>query len=190
MTEIKIEKKKSVWPWVLLLAVLAAGLIYLWTVKGRPVTEPVKETASLIDVRENNPVVTGFVTFIEDSKKMGLDHVYTNQALRKAAEATKAMAGEIGYETGPDLDKVTTYSEAITEDKFKTTHADSIRKGTDTLTDALQGMQQARYPQLANEVAELRDASSAIKPDVLTLDQKDAVKGFFEKYADVLKKMN
>ena len=31
MAEIKIEKKKPVWPWIVLILVLAALLFYFWT---------------------------------------------------------------------------------------------------------------------------------------------------------------
>jgi len=54
----------------------------------------------------------------------------------------------------------------------------------------LQNIQKAKYPGLANEVEALRSASESIKPGVLTLDQKDAVKNYFAKASDLLQKMN
>ena len=191
MTEIKIEKKKPLWPWILLLLIMGAVLAYFLAFKDRDETKVAPQTTSLVNVKENNATVAAFVRFVEtDSKSMGLDHAYTNEALLKATEATSAMAGEVGYDVRADLDKVKEQAQAITEDKFATSHADSIRKATDTLTNALQRMQEAKYPELANEAAELRNASNAIKPDVLTLDQKDNITAFFGKAADLLKKMN
>ncbi len=189
MTEIKIEKKKSAWPWILLGLGIIALLIYLLGFSDRKEKEA--DTAELISVNENNSTVAAFVSFTEDDKnKMGFDHAYTNEALLKLTDATGAMAGEIGYDVRADLDKVKEYANNITKDPFETTHADNIRKAADILTNVLQNMQQAKYPQLSNEVAELRNASASINPDVLTLDQKDAVKSFFYKAADLLRKMN
>ena len=191
MAEIKIEKKKAVWPWILLLLLIGAVLVYFLASRDRDEARVAPQTTSLLNVKENNSTVAAFVGFVEgQGKSMGLDHAYTNEALLKATEATNAMAGETGYEVRADLDKVKEQAQAITEDKFATSHADSIKKATDALTNALQGMQQAKYPELSNEAAELRSASNAIKPDVLTLNQKDEIKGYFGKAADLLKKMN
>jgi len=50
--------------------------------------------------------------------------------------------------------------------------------------------QQAKYPSLVAEATEIKQAAAAINPDVLTLNQKEAVKTFFRKAADLLSKMN
>lgn len=135
--------------------------------------------------------VAAYINFAEtDKDKMGLDHEYTNEALSKLIEATNAMAGEVGYEVRADLEKVKEYAEMITKDPFETTHADNIREAANILTKVLQNIQKAKYPGLTNEVAELKNASESIKPGVLTLDQRNEVKTFFSKAADLLKKMN
>jgi len=194
MTEIKIEKKKAVWPWALLCLGILALVIYLLYSYTHTDDSEVRENADdtgLINVHENNSTVAAFVTFVNgDANKMSLDHAYTNEALLKLMEATNAMADEIGYNVRADLDKVKEYADKITLDPFETSHADNIRKAADILTNVLQNMQQAKYAGLTNEVAALRNASASINPDVLTLDQKDAVKSFFSEAADLLKKMN
>lgn len=191
MTEIKIEKKKSMWPWMLLTLGILALLIYFVAFQGRSDVKETKETFSLINVKENNKTVTEFVRFIEvDSRDMGLDHIYTNQAFTKLIAATNAMADEVKYDIRADIGQAKEYAAQITEDKFATTHADSISKAANILTNTLQRMQQDKFPELAHEAAELRTAADSIKPDILTLDQKDAVKGFFSKAAELLKKMN
>lgn len=200
MTEIKIEKKKPVWLWILVALGIIALLLLAFcdrreevpvpTVQEAPIVQEAPQTTSLIDVRENNSTVADFVSFVEGSRNMDLDHTYTNQALTKLADATNAMAKEVNYDVQADMDKVKEYAGMITEDKYKTSHADSIRSAADISTGALQRLQQAKYPELAQESAALQTASEAIKPDVLTLSQKDAVKGFFDEAADLLKEMN
>ncbi len=200
MTEIRIEKKKPVWPWILLGFVVVAVLVYFLVLRDNDdaITEVPTSTElvganekDFISVKENNSTVSDFVNFVEtDKDKMGLDHAYTNEAFLKLIDATYAIADEVGYEVRADLEQVKQYAEMITDDPFVTTHANSIRKAGDILTNALQNIQKAKYPGLTNEVAELRNASEAINPDVLTLNQRTEVKSFFGKAADLLKKMN
>lgn len=192
MAEIKIEKKKSVWLLVLLIFGVTAVLLYLLSLNdGSQKMEKIPETTDLLSVNENLATVNAFVVFVEsDSNKMTLDHAYTNEALLKLVEATNAIADEVGYDIKADIDQVKEYAEIITVEPYETTHANNIRKAADILTNILQNIQQAKYPGLSNEVVQLRNASSSINPDVLTLDQKDAVKSFFSSAADLLKKMN
>ncbi len=150
-----------------------------------------ENTSVVIDVKENNEEVAEFVRFVEeDDTNMELDHSYTNEALLKLTEATRAIAEETNYEFRGDLDKVKEYADKITNDPFATTHANSIRKSAEILSTVLQNIQQAKYPNLSSEVEEVRGACASINPDVRTLDQKEAVKSFFRKSADVLEKMN
>lgn len=200
MAEIKIEKKKNVWPWLLIGLIVIGLLMYFLVFRDN-----VENTAAsieadyitntnetdLIGIRENNDTVAAYVNFIENSKeKLSLDHAYTNEALLKLIEATGAMANEVGYEVQTDLEKVKEYAIMITKDPFDTTHADVIRKADDILTNVLQNIQKAKYPGLADEVEELKAASTSINPEILTLEQKDAVKNYFAKASDLLQKMN
>jgi hypothetical protein len=200
MAEIKIEQKKKVWPWLLIGLIIVGLLMYFLVFRDDfKNTEAVIEAdyitntnePDLIGVKENNGTVAAYVNFVENSKeKMSLDHAYTNEALLKLIEATNAMANEVGYEVQVDLEKVKEYAKKITKDPFETTHADNIRKADDILTNVLQNIQKAKYPGLTVEVEELKSASESIKPEVLTLEQKDAVKNFFAKASDLLQKMN
>jgi hypothetical protein len=212
MVEIKIEKKKLLWPWILLGLGVIAVLIYFLTFDdyngqtnevpktskliGTKETDIISERivtkeTDLINVKENNNTVEAYINFVEISKnRMSLDHAYTNEALSKLIKATNAMAGEVGYDVRAYLEKVMEYAEKITKDPFNTTHADNIRKADDILTTVLENIQKAKYPGLKNEVLKLKIVSESIKPGVLTLDQKDEVKTFFSKAADLLDKMN
>jgi len=191
MAEIKIEKKKPVLPWIL----LVLGLFFAtWFFFFRSDKEEPVETADqtrLIDIRENNNIVTSYVTFINsDTNTMSLDHVFTSEALIKLTDAVDAMASEAGYDVNLDISKAKQYAQEITNDPVSTTHADKIRLAADKLSTALQNIQMAKYPELNAETADVKGAVSAINPETLTLDQRVAVKSFFRKAADLLNKMN
>jgi len=191
MTEIKIEKKKPVWPWILLVLglLLAAWFFFVRNDKVEPV-ETADKTA-MVDVHENNSIVATYVTFINsDTNTMSLDHAFTSEALAKLTDAVDAMATEAGYDIKVDIAKAKQYGDQITIDPMVTTHADKIRSAADVLSTALQNMQRAKYPELSAEGADVKTAAAAINPETLTLDQRPAVKAFFRKTADLLQKMN
>ena len=191
MTEIKIEKKKPLWPWILLVLGL---LVAAWFFFFRNDKQETMETAAnnaLIDVHENNSTVAAYVTFINsDTNTMSLDHAYTSEALTKLTDAADAMATEAGYDVKVDIAKAKQYADEITKDPMSTTHADKIRSAADVLSTSLQNMQQAKYTGLSAEAADVKSAAAAINPETLTLDQRDVVKSFFRKAADLLNKMN
>lgn len=200
MAEIKIERKKQIWLGLLAVLVIAGLLIYflVYYDNGKN-TRDVAEVdysantneAEIFSVEINNSTVAAYVNFIENTKKkMSLNHAYTNEALLKLTDATNAIANEVGYDIQADLEKVKEYAKMITDDPYETTHADNIRDAVDILTNVLQNIQKANYPDLTDEVEELRSAAKSIKPKVLTLDQKDAVKNYFAKAAELLRKMN
>lgn len=193
MTEIKIQKKKSVAPWLLLLlllGIIAVAWLYFFRYDNKQIMETADNSA-LINVHENNSTVASYVTFINsDTNKMSLDHSFTSEALTKLTDAVDAMATEAGYDVKVDIAKAKQYADEITKDPLVTTHADKIRSAADVLSTSLQNMQQAKYPGLSAEAADVKSAATSISPETLTLDQRDAVKSFFRKAADLLAKMN
>ena len=200
MAEIKIEQKKQIWPWVLTGLLIGALLLYFLVYRDKGIdadavtdgdyTTDTREP-DLLGVNENNGAIVAYVNFVENSEeKMSLDHAFTSEALLKLIEATNAKANEVGYDVRAELGKAQEFARMITHDPYETTHADNIRKAADIITNVLQNMQMARFPGLANDAKELKSASESIKPSVLTLDQKDAVKFYFAKASDLLQKMN
>lgn len=183
--------RTSIWVRIVSGICLVALIVGFNACKNKDNETAQNKSADLISVHENNSTVSAFTSFIaNDKNKMTLDHAYTNEALLKLTDAVNAMANEINYSVEGDISEVKKYADKITNDPFETTHANDIRMSTDIMTNVLQNMQQAKFPGLANDITALRSASASIKPDVLTLDQRDAVKSFFGKAADLLEKMN
>lgn len=200
MAEIKIEKKSPVWPWILLVVFLAI-IIYVFAFDNeRNDTEYRQENTTEqkfeddIEITQkslHNSAVATYVNFIkEDSYPMGLDHEFTNEGLLKLINATTALAVELDYDIQKDVEALKRYADKITNEPFKTTHANSIRKSADILTNIIINIQQNAFTNFASDAKVLKDAASKIAPDKLTLDQKDAVKNWFRKSATILEKMN
>ncbi len=194
MAEIKIEKKPPVWPWILLGLLLIGFLVYWFALRDQDTNDSMAmeetETTEMVTTNETGPIAE-YVAFIDnDTEPMGLDHEFTNEALMKLTAATQAVADQNNYDVKADLDQVKEYANKIEVDPFETTHANSIRKASEILAGALHKMQEAKFPQLANEAQGVVNAANKIDPDVLTLDQKSAVKGFFNETASLLRRMN
>lgn len=191
MAEIKIEKKKPVWPWILLVLGLLVGIWFFFFRNDKEQPVVAANTSALVDTHENNRTVAAYVNFINsDTNTMSLDHAYCSEALTKLTEALDAMSTEAGYDIKVDIDKAKQYADEITKDPMVTTHADKIKSAAVLLSTSLQNFQQAKYPGLSTEAAEVKSAAAGINPETLTLDQRDAVKSFFKKAADLLTKMN
>ncbi|HKK39218.1 MAG TPA: hypothetical protein VJ949_07360 [Cryomorphaceae bacterium] len=196
MAEIKIEKKSSKWPWIILVLAIIAIAIYFLAFTDDD--DDIDRTADTTQVQEepmqtaaDNSTVSTYVSFIQgDPDQMGLDHEFTNEALMKLTNATEAMADEIDYDIQKDIEKVRALAKKIEEDPFETTHANSIREAANILAAALQRMQQNAFSGLATRADQVKSAAMNIETDVLTLDQKGDVKTFFREAADLLEEMN
>lgn len=190
MAEIKIEKKPPVWPWILLGLLLVGGLVYWFALRDKN-EEPMAVATDSTETVTNTGAVTDYIAFIDnDREPMGLDHEFTHDGLMKLTAATQAVADQANYDIKADLDQVKEYANQIEKDPFETSHANSIRKAAETLAGSLHKMQEAKFPQLSGEAQNVVDAAAKIDPDVLTLDQKPAVKGFFSEAASMLRRMN
>ena len=196
MTEIKIEKKKSLFLWILLILGIIAALFFLFFRNNEMRNENTDEKTEINDVDKKstvleNTAVKTYIAFIEDSStNMNLDHDYTSEAINKLANAVEEKADEIGFDLKNDINEAKKFSVEITDDKMATNHADKIRNAADILSSSLKNMQNDKFPNLNTEANDVKSAAAKINPANLTLDQKDAVKTFFNKSAELLKKMN
>jgi uncharacterized protein Yka (UPF0111/DUF47 family) len=190
MAEIKVEKKKPIWPWILIGLGILLLLFFVFRNNDQD-QRGAAESENIIDSREDNDAVASYVAYVKDnSGRMGEDHEYTNEAFMKLIDAVESKADEINFEIQADINRAKEQAQSITNESSDTSHANSIRNSADILANALENMQNAKYPGLKNEASELRNAASSIKPDVLTLNQKDAVKNYLTSAADLLNKMN
>ncbi|HET8860493.1 hypothetical protein [Marivirga sp.] len=196
MAKIEIEKKTPKWPWIILVLVVISVLIYIFAFNDDDESDDMQnqtteESTGNRQESLNNSTVITYVSFMEDhSDDMGIDHEFTNEALLKLTNATNAMADEMSYDIKKDIDRAKTLLEKITQEPFETSHANSIKEAAGVLSQSLQNIQQNAFPDLTGEADEVKMAVAGIETDELTLDQKENVKNFFRKSADLLEKMN
>jgi hypothetical protein len=191
MAEIKIEKKNSIIPWILLILGIVAAIWYFVLRTDEPKTTPSTAKTELIDVQENNERVVAYVSFINaDQDKIGLDPEFTSAALSKLTDAVDAMATQINFDVTADISKAKELADKIERDPMATTHSATISAAATLLSTSLQNMQKANYPSLSIEANAVKTAASGIDSGTLALDQREAIKLFFNSAAELLTKMN
>jgi len=192
MTEIKIQKKKSVTPYVLLSIFLLGVVVYfLFAGYNKKVRDEQFFKSDLTAVIENNEQVNAYLAFTKKGDlAIPLDHAYANEALTKLVDATGSLADELGFDIKEDMKKANLLTEKIMQDPFAFTHSSDLRKTGDIIAASLNSMQRVFYPGLSAESAEVQRTIAKINPQILTLNQNDEVNSFFKSAAVLLQKMN
>ncbi|MDT0675999.1 hypothetical protein [Autumnicola musiva] len=196
MAEIEIEKKKPVWPWILLAVLIIAAILYFFVFSNEEEANPTEEitTEQVTEEEPNNMQSnnTGNISAVEeysnyiDDPDMGLDHEYANGALLELITAVQATADNANVDVDADISEAKSKAQDITEDPLELTHADKIKNSGEIIVRALQTIQTQEFPDLQEEFNEVETALGQIQPGQETLNQKDAVKGFFDKAEELL----
>lgn len=198
MAEVKIEKKKPIWPWIVGLLILAALLYFLFfandntddvTDDDNTTTEQVMEdnndgmddTADL----SNLGAIDAYTNYI-GNPKMGLDHEYTEGAITELIAATRAVANDLNVNVDADLTEAKAKADEITKDPSKLNHANKIKSSGQIITRALKTIQTEKTPQLKSEYSNVEAAVAKIDVDTQTLEQKDVINSFFSSAGNLL----
>lgn len=210
MAEIKIEKKKPIWPWIILALVILA-LLYFFVFADDDNddmedvnTEQVEESTAWDDDTDTTTWdnetntdwdntgqgVAGYLTYISDNDRMGVDHEYTNNAIIQLINAVQAKADEMNYDISADMQAVRQDAQEIQRDPTATTHANKIKDAGTKLANVIEKMQMENYPNLSTDAQEVKTAAENINPSTETLQQRDQIKKFFDEAGDVLRKMS
>ncbi len=194
MAEIKIEKKKSIWPWILLV-LIALGLIWYFFIRNQNnkfaeknrVTEEVVIEDNVIEPSSN--AISLYSAYLNDTSKMDIDHEYSQGALYHLIDAVQEKADMLNVDIKANLDEARIKASEITKNPNDVNHADLIKSSDKIITQALTTIQKEKFPNLAPDVAKLNTAVSEIDTSVKTLDQKEKVNNFFKSAESLLLKM-
>ena len=190
MAEIKIEKKKPVWPWILL-ALIVLGLIWYIFMRdddNRIEDEPVV-TEQVAEEYDDYSAIALYSDYIADTDKMGVDHEYSNEALNYLIDAVEEKADMLDVDVKADINEARKNASEITEDPDKLNHANLIKSSGEIIVRALTTLQTAKFPTLTDDVAKVNTAVNEIDASDKTLDQKDKVNNFFKSAESLLLKM-
>lgn len=194
MAEIEIEKKKTMWPWILLGVIILLVILYFLFFTDDDVEEIETDqvtTEQVMEESDNTQEISAVAEYGDyiDDPNMGLDHEYANGAILELIAAVEAVARENNVDIQADIAEARSKAQMITEDPMKVTHADRIKSSGETIARAMHKIQTEKYPNLEEDYSEVESALSNIEQGQETLNQKEAVKSFFDKADELLTEM-
>ncbi|SFF91794.1 MULTISPECIES: hypothetical protein [Salegentibacter] len=210
MAEIKIEKKKPIWPWILLGLIILAVIVYFVIADNGDddddfnEEENTEQVATPMETEEEEDTETArweddnlsgdesvskYLTHIGDREKMGIDHEYSSEALIYLINALENRSEEANIDTEIEIQELKDDVRDIKEDPQKLTHANTINDVGGKIVDLMEKMQEEKFPDISQDVQEVRTALESIEPSTPTLDQKDAVNSFYKEAGDVVQNM-
>lgn len=198
MAEIRVEKKKRpVWPWILAILLVAA---VIWIVAddndydtGEQVsTVQMDEEADTYENDATEGAAMAYVNFIEQNgDKVTVEHEYSHQALTRLSEALNSVAenNNISLEDKQKIEELRQKADRLMRNTDSEQHANILSDAFSSAAQIMENMQKQQFPDLQDEVNEVKNAANEVKPNVLVTNQKSAVKNFFQKSADAVEAM-
>ncbi|MGE5383840.1 MAG: hypothetical protein ACM3PX_10475 [Omnitrophica WOR_2 bacterium] len=213
MAEIKIEKRKPIWPWVLAGLVVVALVGYyllsdnnnrsnrhesaynttndqtkMRTDRAKIGTD--KEKRTNIGIQNQKPVAA-FINYVNsDIEHKDLNHEKVSKAFEQLTAATNEVANETGHKSIANIDKVKMHVGMIEKNQSDTAVARNIKESAEILSAELQQLQKDKFPDLNKEARKLKNSSESIKTGKPALQQSDEIKSFLADAADLLEKMD
>ncbi|MCL8009125.1 hypothetical protein M8845_16975 [Gelidibacter japonicus] len=211
MAEIKIDRKKPVWPWILLILVVLGIIAYL--VYDSP--ERDDHIDDIDDDVTNEHVIdsdggqsgttgaysagtaydqyTAFEGSIRDSTRIAIDSSYTKKAYYNLSKAVAKKADEHNVEESQALIDLRNFSMLITKVSSPLSSAESAKNfktASDKVAKVLEDIQIKSYPELQSQIADLKQVTSEMDGYISMDKQQDNITQFLQKSRDVLKAMN
>ena len=198
MTEIRVERRSPVWPWILGV-ILLAGLAWV-VIAGVGDNEPGAEQAVMDRPAEGTgqgegvgtsgripAAIQEYSAFVEDRSELtpGVEHDYTAEGIRRLSAALGAYVEQRANdaETRTRFERFRETADRLQKDPRSGAHAGMVR---DVFTSAADVFESARID--AGDVSGLRETASALSTERQLLDQIDQVKQFFRQSADALER--
>ena len=195
MTEIHIERKAAVWPWIVGLLLLALAV---WVVLGMMGDEQDTTEQMATEAPAEAPAagagrsgavpqaVQDYAAFARSSTMSpGRDHEYTAEGIRRLTAALQAHVEQNANDTQTKerFERFRAVAERIQKDPQSTAHSNMVR---DAFTSAVDVFESAKVD--AGEVTNLRQTASSIAPDQPLLDQSERLTQFFRQSAETLER--
>ncbi|WBL25290.1 hypothetical protein [Zunongwangia sp. HGR-M22] len=115
--------------------------------------------------------------------------LYTKEALNKLAAAVEEKSQDLNAKPNDSLNSITAEIDGNTNEIDTTITADNLYSKGQVIVGVLENLQKDSYPELSDEVMELKESWKKLKAAKKT-DYKDAnVSAFFDEAADLLEDM-
>ena len=214
MAEIKIEKKKPVWPWVLVIIIILAAIFFFWYYKENDVDATddliVNDTISQVDegleyqneVRDTSTLYTGrygtvreehdladYLSFVDGIDNRSADKNYYRTAFFKLITATKREAEIKNVDVNSHISTAMENAEMLTNDPTTTKTSKNASGAAQAVAMALGKIQQDAFPNLSNEANAVQESAQKVESTGSMEAQNSNLDTFFDKSATLLQRM-
>ena len=206
MAEIRIEKKKPVWPWVLL-AIIVVGVILFFLLRDYDTNDSDMNTnadTEELDQMDNEDMNTAAwkkdslqsdydrtgkrtsdSAYIGDNSRLGRDSTYTSSAFTQLITAVEMRAMQKNIDLSADFREMKNQAQQLSLNMKEP----SMKELSTKISDVFQNIQEKEYPTLQQEVQDLKDQAQEIGASE-SFDDNGHLKDFFRKASQLLQKMN
>ncbi|MDW5290316.1 hypothetical protein [Formosa sp. PL04] len=211
MAEIKIEKKRPIWPWIIGLLVVIGIILFLFYAMSKDdnypndtITNEYSRTdtinanrSAIYNTTPTNDTVEHYASSatylvklqetLKDSATIGTDAAQTTQALKNLAYATAAKAEESNVYDTAALKNLESQLEqhTMTSDTpldLKTMSAD--------ITAVIADIQTSRAPNLNTEVSTLKQTSEKLSASTAWAKQQNTIQDYLKQAHNILVNIN
>lgn len=215
MAEIKIEKKKPIWPWILIILIILAAIYFFWyyndsdynmdenLINNDSITQ-LDETEAYNNNLEdstalysghngtvmNEQAIADYLNFVDFDKDIDqeINNEYYRSAFFKLITATKRQSEITNVDISTDINLAMKNTEMLNNDPANT-NTTKLKATSENISNALRKIQQESYTNLLEETNAVDTASNNIVASGTIEENKNDINTFFDKAAILLQKM-
>ncbi len=208
MAELNVKKKrKSPVGWIILGLVVIALIVWIvvdnndnevmTSENNEQIMEPNQDEGAMTpgeNDAENSDMdakVQEFVSFVNGTDSISMDHEVTHEGITKLTEALAAVTpdGVPDDNVKNDVDALKQEANQLLDNRLSEQHANIMRNSFISAAKIIENIQKDNYPDLDEEANQVMEAAEDIDAQQLATNQKEDIKSFFDEAADALQKM-
>ncbi|WP_310993644.1 hypothetical protein [Aequorivita marina] len=213
MSEIKINKRKTFWPWILVILIFLAAIFFFrnYNNNNSQTEKDLFETDSISQKTESKTMANGvkgaplysgsygtiqkeqtisdYLNFVESDIDAKTNDDYYRSAFFKLITATKRISEIKNLSVTDDIAAAMKSAEKLTNVPPANQKANHIKMASEKISNALRDIQQENYPNYLKEMNAVATASDNISPRGTIADDKENIDTYFDVTAVLLQKM-
>ena len=213
MAEIKIQKKKPMWPLVILVIIILIGIFFLWFYDDRElVNDPLqKDTISTVEelfnvelldtnsdalydgnygtVRDEQ-AIADYMEFVDNRADRSAENDYYRSSFTKLIAAPERFAEIENVDVSNSISAARDNTARMSNNTARPATSDNIEKTANEVSNALKRIQQQNFANLSTEMEEVEDAAEEIDGNQSLDSEHDDINDFFDRSARILMKMH